>query len=106
MKEWKVGLNCCKCNFFFFEVFCKNLVDGKWYEFDDFKVKSMVEVEVKIFFVYLLFYQRKGVMNSVREDLEIGYYWIYKLYFNVFKSVIKNLNRNFNNLQLTENIID
>lgn len=37
-------------------------------------------------------------MNSVREDLEIGYYWIYKLYFNVFKSVIKNLNRNFNNL--------
>lgn len=56
MKEWKVGLNCCKCNFFFFEVFCKNLVDGKWYEFDDFKVKSMVEVEVKIFFVYLLFY--------------------------------------------------
>lgn len=81
-------------------------MDGKWYEFDDSKVKPMAEAEVKTSSAYLLFYQRKGVMNSVREDLETGYHWIYKLYPNAFKSVTKNLNRNSNNSQPTENIID
>lgn len=67
-------------------------MDGKWYEFDDSKVKLMAEAEVKTSSAYLLFYQRKGVMNSVREDLETGYHWIYKLYPNAFKNVTKNLN--------------
>ncbi|XP_062594454.1 ubiquitin carboxyl-terminal hydrolase 43-like [Saccostrea cucullata] len=91
-----------------YTAFCKNPVDGRWYEFDDSKVKPMAEAEVKTSSAYLLFYQRKGVMDSVREDLESGYHWIYKLYPNAYKNIAKNLNRSANNSQPqhTENIMD
>lgn len=66
----------------------------------------MAEAEVKTSSAYLLFYQRKGVMENVREDLETGFHWIYKLYPNAYKSVAQHLNRNVNNSHQTESIMD
>lgn len=70
----------------------------------------MAEAEVKTSSAYLLFYQRRGVMDTVREDLESGFHWIYKLYPNAYKSVNKNHNKNSNNSQSQytqpENIMD
>ncbi|KAK3092017.1 hypothetical protein FSP39_024469 [Pinctada imbricata] len=63
-----------------YTAFCKNPLDQRWYEFDDSKVKQLSAAEVKTSSAYLLFYQRKGVGDAIKEDLASGSHWIYKHY--------------------------
>ncbi|VDI45341.1 ubiquitin carboxyl-terminal hydrolase 31 [Mytilus galloprovincialis] len=62
-----------------YTAFCKNPLDGKWYEFDDSKVKAISETEVKKSSAYLLFYQKRGSNSQITEGLQNRTHWIFKL---------------------------
>ncbi|XP_063445359.1 ubiquitin carboxyl-terminal hydrolase 43-like isoform X2 [Mytilus trossulus] len=62
-----------------YTAFCKNPLDGKWYEFDDSKVKSISEADVKKSSAYLLFYQKRGSNSKITEGLQNRTHWIFKL---------------------------
>ncbi|CAC5375830.1 USP31 [Mytilus coruscus] len=62
-----------------YTAYCKNPLDGKWYEFDDSKVKSISEAEVKTSSAYLLFYQKRGSNSHITDGLQNRTHWIFKL---------------------------
>lgn len=67
----------CLCSF---SAFCKNPVDGSWYQFDDTQVKPISKKEVVTKAAYLLFYQHRELFKQQRDELLTGTHWIYTLH--------------------------
>ncbi|CAG0889491.1 unnamed protein product [Darwinula stevensoni] len=51
-----------------YTAYCKNSMDGKWYEFDDTQVESLSEGALVTQDAYLLFYQRRSHASSSSES--------------------------------------
>ena len=57
--------------------YCKNSMDGKWYEFDDTQVEPLSEGALVTQDAYLLFYQRRSHASSSSEP---GFsHWVYTI---------------------------
>ncbi|KAK3579493.1 hypothetical protein CHS0354_028312 [Potamilus streckersoni] len=63
-----------------YTAFCKNPVDGCWYQYDDHIVKTIESAEVVTKAAYILFYQRRKYSRAIVENLRFGKHWIFQLY--------------------------
>lgn len=52
-----------------YTAYCRNMVDQKWYSFDDQKVASIAERSVVTKDAYILFYQRKTLMEKNSNNI-------------------------------------
>ncbi|CAI9735515.1 ubiquitin carboxyl-terminal hydrolase 31 [Octopus vulgaris] len=63
-----------------YTAFCKNPVDGSWYQFDDTQVKPISKKEVVTKAAYLLFYQHRELFKHQKDELLTGTHWICTLH--------------------------
>lgn len=63
-----------------YTAFCKNPIDGSWYQYDDSRVKPISKNDVVTKAAYLLFYQRRSLFNRQTDEVQRGSHWIYPLH--------------------------
>ncbi|XP_074593336.1 ubiquitin carboxyl-terminal hydrolase 31-like [Brevipalpus obovatus] len=79
-----------------YTAYCRNMVDGKWYSFDDQKVSSIPERSVVTKDAYMLFYQRKTLVEKNSNNTSNSSSSLQKISVNSHKSRKKFLSSSHN----------